>query len=391
MKHRLFRLLLLFAALLLLSPAQAALVEVGGQAKIQLWGVDSARRAALKDAVRRASELGRVGGIGKIMRAANGERTPPREGSGYRILSQEIDDGWLYLVVELEVVNGQACEQVSPLRKKVAVTAFPMLRTAQARGREVNFLEQGVARELGRRLSRHALYRVAEVTPLHPFSGLDDGQALDGTAIDPADIVAIGEQHGAQAVVTGIIRDVGVRHGNHYAFATPLGEKPFTTDDDERAFELELLIYDAVSGGLLASRSFRDQVDGEVGLDVDAPSGLSRSFLTSDYGRVIDRLLRHAALTVDFSLACQPFMARVVRVEGDDVYLDAGSTANIAKGSRFEALITTRDAFRAGGGTSTLVETPAGILTVVKNAAGFSIGRLKVDNALRPGDIVREP
>ena len=381
-------LLLLFAA-----PLQAALVEVGGQASLRLWDVEQAKRAALKDAVKRASELGWVMERTQVLhRADHAEGTLPPEGDGYRIVSQRIDDGRLYLVVELDIHNPQGCDPLTHYRKKVAVTAFPMLRPAQARGREVDFLEQGVARELGRRLTRNTLYRVSELAPRHPFSGVEAGERpLNHTAVDPAVIAAMGEEHGVQAVVTGVIRDAGIDYGNRYEYETPVGEKPFSVGDDRRAFELELMIYDAASGTLLADRTFRERVTGEVLSEVDSPSALSRSFFETAYGRAVDRLLRHAEVTVDFTLVCRPFTARVVRVEGDDIYIDAGADANISSGEQFEAVITTRDAFSAGAGASTLAETPAGTLTVTESRAGFSIGRLKVENALRPGDIVREP
>ena len=386
--------IVLFSLLMLpLAPLQAAAVEVGGQAELRFWGVEQARRAALKDAVKRASELGWVERAARVVRAADqGEGTLPREGDGYRIVSQEIDDGWIYLVVELELRSAQRCERLSHYRKKVAVTAFPMARAAQGRGNEVSFFEQGVPRALGRRLTRKGLYRVAELAPSHPFSGVEAGdRPLNHTSVDPAVVVAIGREQGAQAVVTGIVRDVGTEYGDHYEYETPVGEKSFTVDADRRAFELELLVYDAISGNLLTRRTLRERVKGEATLAVDSPSALSDAFLATEYGRALGRLLRHAALTVDFALVCQPFTTRVVRVEGDDIYLDAGSDANVAEGESFEAVITTRDAFSAGAGASTLVEVPAGSLSVVKSAAGFSIGRLKVENALRPGDIVREP
>ncbi|GAB6040491.1 flagella assembly protein FlgT middle domain-containing protein [Endothiovibrio diazotrophicus] len=385
----------LFFLLSLMLPAmvsRAALVEIGGEAPVHSWDLEQARRAALKDAVVRASELGPVSGAARLMQVTRGSGELPMEGTGYRIVSQEVAGDWVYLVVELDVGTGVQCEQLSHYRKKVAVTAFPMVRVAQGRRREVSFLEQGVPRELGRRLEEQRLYRVTELAPRHPFTGVVDGsRALNRAAVDPAVIAAIGEEQGVQAVVAGIIRDAAIEYGTHYEYETPIGDKPFSTGDDARTIELEVMVYDAASGALLEDRTFREKAAGEVLLETDSPSGLSRAFLDSDFGRAVDRLLRHAALTVDFALACRPFMARVVRVEGDDIYIDAGLDAAVKKGDRFNALITTRDAFAAGAGAPTLQEVPAGTLTVVKSEPGFSIGRIRQENAIRPGDLVREP
>ncbi len=389
--HQMIVLLLL--CFFISMPLVADPVEVSGVATIRDLDLEEARRYALIDAIKSADTFGKVAERRKIERAILSHKgLLPDRVAGVEILSQEIDDGTLKVWARVEVEIGRRCERLSLYRKRIAITAFPLLTPALARGRAALFLVLGLSREVARRRGGGGGYRVVELAPAHLFESRNESvNSLQEGTVMPSNVMRVGERNAVQMVVTGLVRDAATDYTAHYALDTPLGEFPFPVGSDQRALELQLMVYDAVNGALIDQRTIRDDGRGSTSPEALDAAGLSQAHFDSGFGRIVGRLVEQAKLYLDDTLRCQPFAARVVRIEGDDIYIDAGREAAVTRGSSFNAVIITQDHFGPAWIAPSLQEQPAGRVRIHTSAAGYSIGTLLEQNALRVGDIVREP
>lgn len=121
----------------------------------------------------------------------------------------------------------------------------------------------------------------------------------------------------AQYVLSGVYRDFGFQGGWGGASG--------------RRIEIEAFLHDGVDGALLARKSFSTVASGQVLLR-GSPSVGSHAFYRSDIGKPWGKLLDNIARWTENQAACLPFSARILRVEGARLHIDAGAEAGLTIG-----------------------------------------------------------
>lgn len=155
----------------------------------------------------------------------------------------------------------------------------------------------------------------------------------------------------------------------------------------ERQFDMEVWLYDALSGAVLLNERMSVLARGNILPDNPVPFA-SAAFWSSDYGRAIDPLFERAATTLENTIACIPFSAKVVEVEpGGRSYINAGSLDGLKVGDK---LLLYKPRGRAAGDQPGLgvPETLAGTVSIVQVQPGLAIG-VSEGRAAESGDIVR--
>lgn len=369
------------AALLLLcaTPAQATRwVEAEGSAIVTNGAVNMAREQAIKNAIQQAMlqtaatvdststitsnvlviESSRVNAAGTV--------------EDVQILDEWRDEDFLFVRIRAHVPNTKI-RQPSPAaryRKKVAALQFEVLHRTQVH--DLPNIEMEFPRELLRRMESTGNYIGIDGTQFRA-SSTAEGYRID----EPEVYTTLANNVGAQIVISGIIRDMGVKEGWFY---------------DYRHLEVEIFVHDGISGARIARHRFSENVKkGEYFTkSMDALFSNAR-FMQTPYGRALNTVLNRQVEMVDQDLEKLPFSARVVEVDGNKIYFDAGGTSMVRVG---DVLMTYRMEPDPLRGTQQhflgYKETPIASLAVNQIQPQFSVGELETKEVtLLPGDIIR--
>ncbi|WP_024301842.1 flagellar assembly protein T N-terminal domain-containing protein [Pseudogulbenkiania sp. MAI-1] len=405
---------LVAAFVLPLAPAGAAKLLGTGIATLD-HGVPAARELAIQDAIRQAA-LAQGASLQSTEYAANGQlndstRLSAAPLSGKVTVRREYQrDGLYYVEVEVDTgdvrAGGQQCIQAGgrELRRRVVATYFNVERPADAS--DMPELATQLPVELARRLSAGGRFLASEAGRV---SVLADPKLAEPQA--GAEMVReIGRREGVQFVIGGRVLDTapaasGLRaslfDGDHGGEQGVFYNGPFSGllggavryRPTVRQFDVEVWVYDALTGGLLVNHRLSTSGTGQVAPPAPRPFG-SAAFWRSDYGRAVDQLLDRAVQQTADTLACIPFTARVARVEGGKrVYLDAGGLAGLAVGDRLLIYKPQPAAPLRGAGTAGelgIAEALSGTVVLTQVQPGLSIG--VVQNArlgVEEGDYLR--
>lgn len=373
--HRLLRLVLLALSLAPLATSQARMVEAMGSARVVDGAVNMAREQAIQDAMRQAMmqteahvdatslvstnvliiESTRVNAAGTVQDVS--------------VLDEWVDKDIMHVRIRAHV---PADKQRNPspaarYRKKVAALQFNVLDRRQIY--DLPGIERAMPLELLRRFGNSGQFIPVDGTQYLS----DDGQIHGETGT----IARIADQLGVQFIVTGVIRDMGVSRS---LFAK------------SRRLEVEVAIFDGLSGAAIARHRFSENV-AEAGHFERGVSLFSNAeFMQTSYGRTLDRVLDRQVEMLGDDLAKLPFSARVVQVEGNKVYFNAGVTSRVKPG---DVLMTYRlepQPVYDFNGERFLgyKETPVATLAVHQVQPLFAMGQLEIEKTnLHPGDIIR--
>jgi hypothetical protein len=263
----------------------------------------------------------------------------------------------------------------SRYRRKVAVTQFSVSDRSQIV--DMPGIESSLPQELMRRLTLdRQIIGVDGTQYLLPVSG-EPNSSLGQTPRQL--IVQFADRMGAQFIVTGSIRDMGVtKH--------PLWVRL-------RHVELETQLWDGISGTIIS----QERVNASVRQDLPfifptTQPALSDKFFAAPIGKQINLLLNELVARLADSVHRLPFMARVIKSEGATIYFDAGALSQVKVGDVFmayklaaEPLLDANKQIFFG-----YDETPASSIVIKKVQPRFAVGVLQGGNTrLYAGDVIR--
>jgi hypothetical protein len=415
------------AAVLFLPAAWAESIEAQGSAPLDA-GVTAARQLAIQDALKQAA-LSRGAHLtsaqyvnaGQVSESSQLTATPL---SGkVEVLDEQQKDG-LYLVrIRVDVAppvaaaqpvaaaapvpNGAGCgDGGRSLRRRVVLAHFFVDEPAEA----------GDLDSLGMRLP-HELATRLDSTGAAVLSARDAGTVSvlpDRFLRDPKQgavyVRALAQAESAQFVVSGRVFSTAVtdRSVHGVAFGVPPSGEPgvaytgpfadflgarLAYRPSARQFDIEVWIYDGVTGSLLQLKRLSAVAHGDVQPERPIPFA-SAGFWSTDYGKTIDGVLNDAVQDVIGTIHCIPFSARVARVGSDGmIYLDAGGMDGLQVGDKL-LLYRPRlpDALQSAPDGSTLgvPESLLGDVTVIQVQPNLAVAVSQdAKSPVESGDIVR--
>jgi hypothetical protein len=280
--------------------------------------------------------------------------------------------------------SGGRMDAAQRYRRKVAISQFHVLDRSQIH--DLPDFESEMARELKRRLDADGRVITIDASQyLLPAGedGIISQQRLLGAlppAQEPAQVaVEFAESLGAQFILSGVIRDMGV---TKHLFGAQI-----------RHLELDIVLYDGLSGTEVARHRISDSVEdsGALGFSTTAPA-MNDKFFASPIGQSVNQALDKMVRLVAADVGSQPFTARVIRTAGREIYIDAGGVANVQVGDVLNAyqLGQAPQADLPGQRSLGFSETPTATLVVTQVQRQFAIGELDSDTArLAVGDVIR--
>jgi hypothetical protein len=376
------------------QPAKTLEVDAEGVSAIGKVGRSEARQAALKDALQQAalsveaqvmSSEHMDMDTGKAQIQSLSVR-PTQEITHYSILREWEDQGIYHVVVRAEVGQEKSkgaentTSVVAPVgphtpKKKIAFVKFDVANSIQLD--DISNIHSGFPAELAKRMELVAGF----LSEYYGQSTIQDASEIQKNA----DVRHIAEESGAQFVVAGKIVDAGVIPSQGI-FQGIFGH-------DSRNLEIELSVYDGLTGTRIALRYLDEHAQGELTVGRDKPFG-SKSFFATDMGQAANRLMDAVIRDLAKTLGQLPFSAHIVRIEGKKVFMDAGNTSQLMPGDKLVAYVRNSGHPIVGLGGVVLGETENVVATVtlVQVYPRFSIGELSDDATklgIKVGDIVR--
>lgn len=337
--------LTLISLLITTYQAQADWVEVSGSAQVRHQDLVSARRAAIRDALRQASLQGGavVNSHQQMTDGAISRDNVSVSTMGYvdemTVLSEEVRDGIMYVTVKANLTaQEQTCQgggYANGYRRSLAVTNFYLQTPEEAKMGDLFDISEKLPQELLRRLQGQRHLRMLDASQYQMYNSLDTIPTSISDRGTLTNAVEASNRLGAQYVLSGVIREMGMEHPEL------AGERPFFDGlvervryQDERfarRFAVDLYIHDGFSGTLVATHHF--ETGGNWNINRLQKVGFaSPAFWNTDYGQHIDALIEQMVSGLEDEIGCQPFMARITRTDGKKLYIDTGADAGLKPG-----------------------------------------------------------
>ena len=321
----------------------AYVVEVEGQAPIT-GNVSHARQQALEDAMRQASLRAEAHVVSTqlmskgVMQQDDIKLKSQGKVKDVEVLWEDAQNGIYSVAIRADVKPVQMCQsQGNNLRKAVAVTGFGLVSAKQTSLGQLQNIEQDLARvfinTLNDRGQMHALdasHIGLYENPAHAPSSQNQQRHLTTS-------MTLAQNLGAQYIVSGIVRGLDTLStvaDKAQSSDTWLSLVGLTDEPAERQFVIDVFVHDGFSGALIFSNSYATQ--GKWDLDrMENVRFASPAFWQSQYGHAVKDLLAGAIDDVSMSLRCQPFMAKIIKTEGNRLHIEALAGAGIRPGDKF--------------------------------------------------------
>ncbi len=140
-------------------------------------------------------------------------------------------------------------------------------------------------------------------------------------------------------------------------------------------------MHDGYTGALLFQHRYKDIVDSSFS-SIWIPDNVmvgSIDFKSSSTGNVITEIINQAVPDIQASLSCFPFYTRILKTEGNKIFIDAGAQERINQGDQL-VVYRSSGAIHAINSDQEIVglyKKAAGIMTITEVAPLFSVGELE--------------
>lgn len=356
--------ILVITALMAAANVHAVVLEGVGHATIHNDDVDGARLEARKAALRDVS-LQYEARISSRDTVENGVITESRlqVASSSRARSAKVVDEYrrgnlLRVTVRADMSEISHCQagDATGLKKRVAVTGFPLVYPDQARMGRIDDAGEILPHLLQADLRNTGNLQVFGATTQRLFSDLPNAPTQQKFNNRLTNVIQVARELGVQFVVTGVIRDVGVSDPDAWGSSIiDRMQRGIGVANKNRRFVADLMIYDGFSGSPIYQQRFATEARWDAGPGSSDGFG-SAGFQETGYGQAVSRLMKDMTAAVSDALACQPFITRVTRVDGSKVTLDSGATAGLRPGDELK-LYRSTSFFDSPGATPELQDS----------------------------------
>jgi len=220
----------------------------------------------------------------------------------------------------------------SEYSKRVGIAGFHVINPDQGGIGRLEGLERAVPERIAAELAESRNLRAYSATHLKLF---EDGRNAP-TRLEHrnrlTNALELADEMNVQFVVSGVVRDFGVEEPDTWGSSVWRSmRRGLGTLNRERRFVLDLFIHDGLSGAPILQQRFTTSGTWDRGPG-DRTGFATAAFDNTPYGEKVNQLLAQVAKQVDDGVACQPFMAKVERVDNHNVRIGAGASSGIRPG-----------------------------------------------------------
>ncbi len=323
---------LLVAVLLPFGSVHAAWYTASGEAAIENDDVQSARQAAIDDALRNIM-LESGADISALQEVRSGtlmqERINIQSANPLRKISVIEEQRTLNAVTVkvrafVDEKRSSSCS-LSQVRKSVLPLIFRFSdNRAYQTAVGLEDLPDEVGYQLFADLSRSSSIRLL---PPERFKFFVNPNSSGPSYAELDALEQIADHYQTQFLLVGTLRSAALSTSGDNLLEQLIYKKT-------RSLEFNLMLYHTYSGALIFNQTYRGEADWDFkqGSYVDLRS---ERFLNSSYGQRLRQLCADAADDLVAILSCRPAAARVIMDEGDSILINLGSSDGLKPGLKF--------------------------------------------------------
>lgn len=357
---------------LLFSPLlHANWYEATGQAAIERGDLNSARKAAIEDALQRASLFAgarlqsQQQVIQGIMQHSQITLSSAAELKEVQLLSEVQSKNQVTITLKAHIVaEGKSCQ--AQYRTPLLVSEIQLQARQDAISGQLFQLGSDSSRQLNRHLRDFAPALLVEPSP----------QPIPLQMLDQATADALFNR-GHQFILIASINDLSLgRQLNKF----------WQSSQHERFFAFELWLYDTFERRVRYQQEYRT---GSYWPTSDTtPASHSMAFWQMPYGQKIDQVLRTAAQDIGQQLQCQPLLTQIRQVRQQQLQIPLGSNHGLRVGDQIQIIQLQRDP--QDNQIRRLLHSPLQLLLteVTPDGAWAASPSRQLLNHIQPGDIV---
>jgi len=305
--------LLIFATMVSAETLPVDEVKVVGKAENILADLDATRQNAIADALKQAEEsigvhldysaplvqFGEDSGS-QIVRTTHSL-------SNYRVVKEWESENFYH--VELMVKGLTKPAAISGVKKKILFLQFEANNSLQLDDIRNPYSE--LPKWLAYRLEARGGVISSYINGILP----KESDALRREAA-----VKLAKETGAQFIVAGMIEEAGIVNEGFRFFSV-------------RHFRLRITLYDGLTGATLTSFVSNESANGRLEIGDNKSFG-GGAFLATESGNAINRLANLVVTRIESAIECLPVSTRILHVDKDLIYLDAGATSRLEVGDK---------------------------------------------------------
>jgi len=371
-----------------ITTGNAAYNEQKSPGVAQRWAIEDAERNAVQQ-----SSLIQSNTQNSKDRIYTATQAYPQQNLGQtKVIAQQKENDSINLTTEVELTPRNSCTG-SSYKKKLGVAAFNLLHLEQAP--DIAEVSSGFAVMLARRLHESQSFVIRDIEKTSVFDRSPNlAPRIEDSPQDNYNIIDLADRVDAQFIVAGVITDFHFHKSGIADAVSSLTEYLVDIPPYERVFRVELFIYDGLTGAMIDRRVYEKKAFGKVYFPNSTHMD-SEEFSSSSIGEEVEEIVKAQVYDIDAKLKCLPLMERILRVDGLNVYFNAGTLQNIHVG---DTLVVYQEVDKALPGVyyqnsylRGYTEKAKAVLTVQQVQPLFSMGILDIKNAgqIFPTDIVR--
>ena len=322
-------------AMIWIGSVCAEMVTVTGHAPIINNNVAEARNKAVKDALHQA--LMQTGAsVSYEQEVSNGALTRDNfkiksssRIKSYNIISQEQKPDYITVTVKADIISGSGtCS--SAHSKSITPVKF--------------FYDDG---QLGE--SQRGLYKINNEITNQFYSRMlqndkifdtkrwiDSNFKLDLRSINGNELnrnsrqqlIHLARRLDTQYIMIGSIRDISFV-GDDNVFTSIFG-------DPDRNISFSVFLINGYSGDVIFAKNYQGIAKWDVKEGTDVKSS---SFWKSSYGKAINQMISNATADITREIQCQKVNARIIRIDRNEYYINAGENNKIKVGDHFSVAL----------------------------------------------------
>jgi hypothetical protein len=322
-------------------------IEAEGSALIYNQDLPSARHQALRSASQQAllqagAQISSAQSIDQgVMRIDNLKIRTLGSLSNVRVIDEQVKGDRFWLRIRADVTTAESCalgDAHTRYTKSAAIAAFPLLNRSQAALGNLYSAEQRLPKALTTSLNAEGVLRAMNASQLSINPAPQTAASHQQVQGPISEALQNFSELDVQFIVSGVIRDLSpydpTRHDEQVIWKVLYDQLDFRSRQRLRNFAIDVFIHDGFTGTLLFSRSYRTAGFWDAN-DADQVGFFSPAFLKTDYGQNVRTLLSQVSAEVHQQLQCEPFRARIVRTERNQITFNAGSVVGIQPGDQF--------------------------------------------------------
>ncbi len=281
-------------------------------------------------------------------------------------------------------------------RKRIIATGFPLAQPEQLNGTESQDISRGIPREIMHLLMASHDFIGTNNTPISLYPHAD--MAANLAEYQPYTVsraMQMADETGGQLVLSGVIRDLKVELPNEVqgtgllAMAKSMARSVWA----KRSIGVDIYVHDGFTGALLTQYRYTDEVSGDVWIPANVTVG-SAGFRETALGAKLSKIIAAVSMDLRKALSCYPFTTRIIQVEGNHVFIDAGAQENVSIGDQLVVYSDASEALHLEGFRQYIRrdKQPVAVITIRDIKPRYAIGELDVppnELGIQEGDWVR--